>query len=229
MIITLDGPSGSGKSTVSHLLARHFNIPCLDTGAMYRSVAWRALENKIDLDNEISLVALTQKLKFKFGFEGETAFVELTDEAGRKTRLGREIRTPEVSLAASRVAKLKKVRAVLVQQQQEIGMDEGAVVEGRDAGTVIFPKAKYKFYMTASDDERARRRHLELVEKLGSAAPSLADVQREMLQRDHQDSSRVESPLVAAKDADKIDTTGLALEAVVDVIVKKVKKEIRAS
>lgn len=222
MIITLDGPSGSGKSTVSHQLARHYGVPCLDTGAMYRTLALRGIQRGLNLDDDAALSDLAQTLKFRFGFEGAVPFVEVTEGRGSSQKIGKEIRTPEVSLAASRVAKLRNVRKVLVAEQQRIGALEGAVVEGRDAGTVIFPKAKFKFFMTASSEERARRRHKELQERLGPEAPGYDAVLREMIQRDEQDSKRAESPLKPALDAQILDTTGLDLGQVFQALVQKI-------
>jgi cytidylate kinase len=222
LIITLDGPSGSGKSTASVRLARHFNIPCLDTGAMYRAVALNALQTKTDVDDEARVSNLAENLNFYFGFEGEKRWAEVEDHGVRR-RLGSEIRTPEVSLAASRVAKLAKVRKILVRKQQEIGQTAGAVVEGRDAGTVIFPSATIKFFVTASAEERARRRHRELVESYGLQAQSYEEVLKEIQLRDQQDEERAASPLRPADDALILDSTGLDLEGVVRYLIEKVE------
>ncbi len=228
LIITLDGPSGSGKSTVSHKLARHFRVPCLDTGAMYRSLAFRALRQGFSLEDEPRLVALAKGLSFDFGYEGDRPWVRVKEAGHSEVEAGKEIRTPEVSLAASKVAKLKGVREVLVAQQREIGLRRGAVVEGRDAGTVIFSKAPYKFFLTASTAERARRRYLELKEKLGDSAPPLQEVQDEMVIRDRQDSERAESPLKPAADAEMIDTSSLDMEQVLQILIQKVESRRKA-
>ena len=228
LIITLDGPSGSGKSTVSHKLARHFHVPCLDTGAMYRALAFRALRDGSRLDDEASLVRLAKTLTFDFGYVADRPWVRVQESNRQEVELGREIRTPEVSLAASKVATLKGVREVLVAQQQEIGRRKGAVVEGRDAGTVIFPKATYKYFLTASTEERARRRFLELKEKLGDSAPALQDVHDEMVIRDKQDSERAQSPLKPASDAEIIDTSSLDMEQVLHLLIQKVEARRKA-
>ncbi len=223
LIITLDGPSGSGKSTASLKLARHFDVPCLDTGAMYRSVALRCLKEKVDLADEAKVVQIAERLTFDFGFENGEPWVSVSDQNSPALRVGKEIRTPEVSMGASKVAKLPQVRAVLVRKQQEIGIRKGAVVEGRDAGTVIFPKAQIKFFVTASIEERARRRHAELKEALGTQCQSYEEVLREMTARDEQDEKRAASPSKPAPDAILIDTSGLDLEGVVKFLIEKVE------
>lgn len=227
LIVTLDGPSGSGKSTIAARLALHFKIPNLDTGAMYRCVALRGLESGVSLSDEASLVELAKRIEFEFGLEGDEPYAAYRMDGGAFQKLGREIRTNEVSMAASTIAKLKELRKVLVSRQREIGARVGAIVEGRDAGSVIFPHAPIKFYMTASTEERARRRYEELVSKLGDSAPSFKDVHDEMIKRDLQDSSRVESPLKPAEDAIWVDTTGVSLDQVFQRLVAEVEKKSR--
>lgn len=221
LIITLDGPSGSGKSTASLELAKHYQVPCLDTGAMYRTVAYRALQRQLSLSDEDSLCRIARAMKFSFGIENNHKWVAV-EEDGALTRIGSEIRTPEVSLAASKVAKMPRLRRLLVQKQQEIGKQQGAVVEGRDAGTVIFPKALVKFFVTASAEERAKRRHRELSETYGIGAQTFEDVLREIRDRDQQDEERLVSPSKPADDAILVDTSGLSLEKVVEVLISKV-------
>lgn len=221
MIITLDGPSGSGKSTASLRLAKHFKIPCLDTGAMYRTVALKALEGKTSFADEEAIAEIAENLEFDFHFEGYENAVRYRYRSSNWVKVGKEIRTPEVSMAASQVARLPKVRSVLVRKQQEIGLKKGAVVEGRDAGTVIFPKAVIKFFMTASVEERAKRRHSELVEALGAKAQSYEDVLKEMIARDEQDEKRAISPSKPAKDAVLVDTSGKDLDAVVQHLIEE--------
>ncbi|MDB5037309.1 MAG: (d)CMP kinase [Bacteriovoracaceae bacterium] len=226
LIITLDGPSGSGKSTASVRLAKYFKIPCLDTGAMYRTVAYKATEANIPLDDSPALSKLASKLTFKFGFDGDSRWVEVLDN-GSNMRMGKEIRTPEVSLAASKIAKLPKVREVLVRKQQEIGRKDGAVVEGRDAGTVIFPHATIKFFVTASAEERAKRRHKELVDSYGIKAQDYGEVLKEILLRDRQDEEREASPSKPADDALIIDTSNLDFEKVVQFLKEKVESRLQ--
>lgn len=224
LIITLDGPSGSGKSTVSHRLAAHFKVPCLDTGAMYRTVALQCIKEKVNLDDETAVQKVAARFSFRFRRDGSNPVVEASDQKGAFKVMGKEIRTPDVSMAASRIAKLKAVRKELVSQQQRIGQEVGAVVEGRDAGTVIFPNAPFKFFLTASVEERAKRRHLELTEKLQGQVPPLEEVLKEMIQRDAQDSGRVESPLKPAEDAIMIETSGLSLDEVFNILVHKIER-----
>lgn len=222
LIIALDGPSGSGKSTVSVRLALHFQIPCLDTGAMYRSVALKALQRKIPFTDESKIIELASSLQFQFRFEGATAVIECRENDGPWERMGPEIRTPEISMTASHIAKLGAVRKVLVAEQQRIGREHGGVVEGRDAGTVIFPDTPYKFYLTASPEVRAKRRCAELQERLGAQAPDLDEVMREMVLRDKQDSERVESPLKPADNAIVVDTSAMSLEKVFSDLVQRI-------
>jgi cytidylate kinase len=228
LIITLDGPSGSGKSTISHLIAQHFQVPCLDTGAMYRTVALLCLNRGISLEDESKVLEVAQGIEFRFSYlPSGDSLIESSIDGKTWSRVGKEIRTPEVSLAASQIAKMREVRAALVAQQQRIGRAQGAVVEGRDAGTVIFPQAPYKFFMTASVEARAQRRYLELKDKLGAEAPSLESVQKEMIQRDEQDSGRAESPLKPADDAQYLDTTGLSLNEVFQNLVTQIEARRR--
>lgn len=229
LIITLDGPSGSGKSTLSHRLAAHFSVPCLDTGAMYRMVALRCIQQQIPLDDDAQVTGVARHLKFRFIPGSQGSRIEVAEGNSEYRVVGKEIRTPEVSMGASQIAKLKSLRQELVRQQQRIGQEVGAVVEGRDAGTVIFPQAKFKFFMTASTEERAKRRHKELVEKWGNEATSYEEVLSEMMKRDAQDSQRAESPLKAAEDADLVDTTGLAMDEVLGILISRVQQKRRPS
>ncbi|MBN8555807.1 MAG: (d)CMP kinase [Deltaproteobacteria bacterium] len=227
ILITLDGPSGSGKSTASVKLAYHFQLPCLDTGAMYRFVGLRALEKKIPLSNEDDISKLAAQCDFQFRFEGEEPIVEAKELGEKFQKLGKEIRSPEVSLAASAIAKLKKVREVLVKKQQEIGEKEGGVIEGRDAGTTIFPQAGLKFFMTADVVERAKRRYAELKEKLGTNVQAFDEVLKEMVVRDKQDEERAFSPLKPADDAIIYDTSGKNFDEVVQFLIQTVRSRLK--
>lgn len=221
LIITIDGPAGSGKSTVAKRLALHFRIPCLDTGAMYRCVALQCLHSGIDLNDELAVTAQANPLEFMFGVDDSGLWTDVIED-GQRRRLGAEIRTPEVSMAASSIAKIASLRAVMVEKQQKLGKTEGAVVEGRDAGTVIFPEAPYKFYVTASPEERARRRFLELQGR--DSTQTMEAVLADVIQRDKQDLERTASPLKPAPDAIVIDTTGLSLEAVLLKLMSLIQK-----
>ena len=189
---------------------------------MYRTVALLALQHKVNLDDDGAVTSIAKEVTFDFPLENGQTMAAYSVQGKPFIRLGKEIRTPEVSMAASRIAKLKMVRQEMVRQQQQLGERLGAIVEGRDAGTVIFPQAPYKFFMTASDDERAKRRYLELKERLGDQAPSLEVVHREMVQRDAQDSQRAESPLKPAADAEIIDTTGMPMPDVLSLLIARV-------
>lgn len=221
LIIAIDGPSGSGKSSVAKRLAIHFKLPCLDTGAMYRAVALECIENQISLSDEKKIAEVAKSLDFEFGVTNETLWAEMIHPKKGKRRLAGEIRTPEVSMGASAIAKWPELRAVLVSKQQVIGAAKGAVVEGRDAGTVIFPKAKFKFFVTAAPEERASRRYQEL-SQISSKAQSYEEVLRDVVQRDKQDAERAVSPLKPAEDATIIDTSGLNLDEVVQSLIKKI-------
>lgn len=190
---------------------------------MYRTIALKSLERNISTDDEPKLKALAETFQFNFGVENGAHFGEFSENDGKWIRIGNEIRTLEVSMAASTIAKLKTVREVLVKKQQEIGVKKGAVVEGRDAGTVIFPKAKFKFFLTASLEARAKRRFLELKEKLGPKAETLDQVIEEVRKRDEQDEKRAHSPTKPAEGAIILDTSGLDLPQVVEFLVQKIK------
>ena len=206
LVVAIDGPSGAGKSTVGRALAERLGYTYIDTGAMYRALAWKALRNSVPLDSDSDLAALSQATS-----------LELVD-GGRRVRVDRadvtaEIRTPEVSAAASRVSVHGGVRRDMVARQRAMGQGGGVVLDGRDIGTAVFPDAEVKFYLDADPAQRARRRHEEL--QRAGASVSLQTVEREVRQRDHADSHRAESPLVRAADAIDLDTTTLAPEDVI--------------
>ncbi len=196
-VIAIDGPAGSGKSTVSRALATRLGIDRLDTGAMYRAVAWAALSRRLEPDDRDSVAELARTLSFSVGEERVEA---------DGTDITEEIRGPEVSGAVSAVAANPGVRSVLVQRQRQwVAERGGGVVEGRDIGSVVLPDADIKIFLTASSDERARRRPEE-----GAAA---------LTRRDRLDSTRSVSPLGVAKGARVIDTTERAVEDIVDEVV----------
>lgn len=215
MIIAIDGPSGAGKSTVAKAVASKLGFNCLDTGAMYRSVAWRAVQDGVDLSDASALERIARDCPIEFGVvPGEVLprtvsidGVDVTDA----------IRTAEIDKAVSPVSAVPEVRVALVEQQQRIGKAGNYVVEGRDIGTVVFPDAEVKVFLTASPEERARRRVAQNSERgVGSLDfdAVLADLQR----RDKVDSSRKASPLQAAEDAITIDSTDYTFDEVVNRI-----------
>lgn len=222
-IVTIDGPAGSGKSTIARLIARELKLPYIDTGAMYRAVGYLAKQRGLPLDDEERLCPLGEALDFKFESKEDEFKIYVRDAGKDFQPLGPEVRTPEVSMAASQVALHPKLREILVRKQQECGKREGGVLEGRDAGTVIFPESDYKFFVTASPEVRAGRRHEELVRRSGDQAPSYDQVLSEVTTRDRQDQEREASPLRPAQDAELVDTSNLEIQEVFDILLSKIR------
>jgi cytidylate kinase len=219
LTITIDGPAGSGKSSVAQRVAALLGYLYLDSGAMYRALALKALERKVRLEDEGKLEALARETHIEL----KPPTPEL-EAGGAKNRvfLGgrevtREIRTEEVAQAASRVATIAGVRHVLVAEQQRAGAGGGVVMEGRDIGTVVFPKAELKIFLDASPEERAERRWKEHQEKGDKL--TLAEVFDEVIERDKRDRERRVSPLVRAKDAVLVDNTAMGIEETARLIV----------
>jgi len=206
--VAIDGPAGAGKSTVARQLARRLGFSMIDTGAIYRSVALAATRAQVAWDDDEGLRRLLDA-GLDLGFAGDRVLLGGED-------VSEAIRTPEMSRGASVVSARPVVRQKLLGLQRDLGLQapHGAVLEGRDIGTVVFPDAAVKFFLTASDEARAERRHAELSEK--GVQTSLADVLSDQRRRDQDDIGRAISPLRAAPDAIRVDTTGLDLEAVVD-------------
>lgn len=209
-IVAIDGPAGAGKSTIARRVAERMGFLYIDTGAMYRAVALAALRAGVALDDERMLTPLAEGARIELGggvrWNGEDVTAA--------------IRTPEVSQGASKVAAVPGVRAAMVRKQQEMGARESVVMEGRDIGTVVFPQADVKVFLTASAEERARRRVEELRAKGGTA--DIAEVAREMKERDLRDSTRDTSPLKKAEDGIEVDTTGLSLDQVEAAVLRLV-------
>ncbi len=216
-VVAIDGPSGAGKSTVARRVADALELGYLDTGALYRALALAAIEGETALDDAAALADLAAGLD-----------VEMPAGSRRIVLAGRDvsdvIRTPQISQAASRVSALPAVRSALVELQRSAARPPGTVVEGRDMGTVIFPQADLKVFLDADPDERARRRTEELRERTGAerdCTGNLENVKRDMAERDRRDRTREVAPLEAAPDAVVIDSTLLAIDEVVETIVKE--------
>jgi len=208
-VVAIDGPAGSGKSTVARLLARRLSFTHIDTGALYRGVALLALEKKVRLDDENAVVQAALGVKFEFRPLEDGVALHLD---GRN--VGAEIRTETVSATSSLVSAYPGVRALLLSLQRDLAADGAVVLEGRDIGTVVFPSANVKIFLTASLEARASRRADELVNR--GTTPDLEQVKSEMARRDKQDSTRAVAPLKQAEDAILIDTSGMSIDSVLD-------------
>ncbi|KPH96146.1 cytidylate kinase [Pseudoalteromonas porphyrae] len=213
-VITVDGPSGSGKGTVCRLLAEKLGWDVLDSGAIYRVLSLAALHHQIALDNEEALVPLAANLDVQFLVDSQT-------NAGKVILEGEDvsttIRNEEVGAAASKVAALPRVREALLRRQRAFRTENGLVADGRDMGTVVFPDAPLKIYLTASAEERARRRFVELNER--GLDVTLSGLLEDIKARDDRDMNRVVAPLVPADDAIELDTSELNAQQVFDKVI----------
>ena len=216
-IITIDGPAGAGKSTVGKMLARRLHYLYLDTGAMYRAVALRAKQEKIDPEDEVALERLCWNLDIFFAEDGEEQRVICQGED-----VTEKIREPEIGWMASTVSMKRPVRQAMVRLQRQIGAKGRIVAEGRDTGTMVFPRAEYKFFLNAQPGERVRRRHRELTAK--GLSLGIREVEKEMKERDDQDSFRELAPLRPAADAQFLDSTELTPGEVVEQMLKFIQK-----
>lgn len=217
LVIAIDGPAGSGKSTVAKLISKKYNIPYLDTGAMYRALGYFLNTEKIDVNDEKTVIKKLDDIQMQIQFDNETQHVIVN---GIDTTPF--IRNYEVSKLASDVSKHKDVRIKLVSIQREFAENNSVVLDGRDIGTYVLPNAKFKFYLTASPEERAKRRCKEMKDKGVDIEYNavLADIN----QRDYNDSHRAFAPLKKADDAIEIDTTGYGINEVLDLIEKEINK-----
>lgn len=215
MIIAIDGPSGAGKSTVAKAVAKNLGFSCLDTGAMYRAVAWKALNDGVALDDQAALGEIARNHEISFGHvEGDPVprrvFIdgqEITDE----------IRTAQIDKSVSPVSAVPAVRQALLEQQRRIGSQGNYVVEGRDIGTEVFPQAEVKVFLTASAEERAHRRVRQNVDR-GVGSIDYDEVLADIIRRDELDSSRDTAPLRPAEDAVQIDSTSKYIEDIIATI-----------
>jgi cytidylate kinase len=217
LIIAIDGPSGAGKGTVARTIATQLGYRHVDSGAMYRAVGWKALRDHVPLDDEEAVARIAAQSPMDI----TSALVTIDGDD-----VTRAIRTPEIDRAAAAVARLPQVRAALVERQRQIGAG-GIVMEGRDIGTVVFPRADVKIYLDASAEERARRRASDPAHSGGPAA--VAEVKTALAERDELDRTRPASPLHAAEDAVVIDTTGKSVGEVVREIMGVIERRLGAS
>jgi len=217
--IAVDGPVGAGKSSVASQVAQKLGILHLDTGAMYRAFAWKALKEGIALDDEKALCELTKTAMPEVRYENgaQHTYMDGQDVNGL-------IRTPEISMATSTISKVAGVRRAMVAQQQALAKKQSVLMDGRDIGTVVLPKADVKIFLTADPAVRAKRRCDELLAK-GEKA-DLPRILKEIEQRDYQDTNRPIAPLKQAKDAVKVDTSALDIDGVVAAIKKIVEEKI---
>lgn len=213
LIVAIDGPSGAGKSTLSKALAKRTGYTNIDTGAMYRSVALLANRQQIDISDEQALQDLCCDITIEFVREAERELVIVNGED-----VSQQIRTPEVSLLTARVAACSVVREAMVGLQRQMGRAGGVVLEGRDIGTVVFPNAEVKFFLSATAEERGRRRFEELRAK--GVEVDLRQTIAEVEERDAADRAREHAPLKRAADAIDIDSTRLSIDEVLDVMLQ---------
>jgi cytidylate kinase len=215
--IAIDGPAGAGKSTVAKLVAEHLQYIYIDTGAMYRALTWKALQDQIDIhsDKELSSLLNNIDLTLEPGFKGQTVFIN-------KQEVTEEIRSREVTNQVSIVASKPSVREGMLHLQRKLASDSGVVMDGRDIGTHVLPDAELKLFLSASIEKRAERRYKELKEK--GTEQSLEQVKEEIRARDEKDTQREVAPLRKAESAIEIDTSGSTIEEVVDTIIHIVKQ-----
>ena len=215
-VIAIDGPSGVGKGTVARALAAALGYRHVDTGAMYRAVAWRAQQSGTDLDDEEAVLAVARAAAFEV--DGSRVVIDGTDVSA-------SIRTPEIDRATTRVARLPRVRAELVARQRALAEQGPLVMEGRDIGTVVFPSAAVKIYLDASPDERARRRAHDPAHT-AARTQDLAHIAEAMQRRDENDRTRQASPLSIAADATVVDTTAVPAAEVVARVLALVRARV---
>lgn len=217
MIVTIDGPAGSGKSTAARGLSKRLGFEFLDTGAMYRCVAWGVLQRKVDPADEQAVTHVSQQIKITFSGDRVLLDGENVSEA---------IRTPEVTEAASVVAQYPAVRGELVRLQQQAAEGVDIVSEGRDQGTVVFPDAFCKVFLIADPEERARRRHEELVAQ--GKQITVDAILQQIYERDQRDEQRIVAPLKPADDAIEINTSCLTIDEVIDQLEQLVRSRINS-
>jgi len=214
MIIAIDGPAGSGKSTVAKIVAKKLNFRYIDTGSMYRSIAWKSLQKNTALEDKeaVADIALKTKIELVYSEGGQLVFV---DDKNITDQLKMEV----VSRGAAIVAAQPIIREIMTAKQRQLGGEGKVVIDGRDIGTVVFPQADKKFFLDADPKERGRRRFIELKEKNQVSDTDLSIIIEQVIQRDNEDRNRKIAPLKKAKDAILIDTTKLSIDQVVKKII----------
>lgn len=210
--VAIDGPSGAGKSTIAKAVGKQLNLDYIDTGAMYRAVAYKMAANNVSLSEKKKLEELLADTEIDFSNGNIILDGEIIND---------KIRTPEISKMASDCSALSQVREKLVALQKKMGETKNVIMDGRDIGTNVLVDAEYKFFMTASPEERAKRRCIELTEKGENV--SFEQVLKDIKERDHNDSTRDLNPLKKAEDALELDTTGMSIEDVVNSMLKEIK------
>ena len=219
-IIAIDGPAGAGKSTVSKLVAKKLGYLYIDTGAMYRAVALKAIRMKLNFDQSEKIIEMAKQTDIKLKTsDSKDSLLDIYMDGKDVTK---DIRTEEVSQGSSKVSTIAEIRKVLQEKQREIGKNGGVVMEGRDIGTVVFPDADFKFYMDATVKERAMRRYREL--KAKGHDVSTAAIEKEIIVRDDRDKNRKADPLRRDVSAIYIDSTGMSIEESADVVVAYINK-----
>ncbi|MDA3129490.1 (d)CMP kinase [Aliibacillus thermotolerans] len=219
--IAIDGPAGAGKSTVARLLASRLGYVYIDTGAMYRALAWKALQRKVDPKNGPALLSLLKEIEIRLlpTERGNQVFVNDTD-------VTTDIRSNEVTAIVSKISQHQEVRTSMVERQQQLARHKGTVLDGRDIGTAVLPEAELKIFLLATVEERAKRRHEENCQK---GIPSdYASILEDIKQRDELDTTRTFSPLVKAKDAIEMDTTNMSIAEVVERMYELAMERIRS-
>ena len=210
--VAIDGPSGAGKSTIAKEVARELNIDYIDTGAMYRAIAYKILAENIDVEDSIQLEGMLENTAVDF--EGGRILLDGVD-------ISDKIRSPQISKMASDCSALRSVREKLVDLQRQMASKKSVIMDGRDIGTNVLPDAEYKFFITASPEERGRRRFLELLEK--GEEISYSEVLEDMKRRDYNDSNRKLNPLIMAEDAILLDTTEMTITEVKESLLKEIE------